>query len=421
MNELKTQAVAMLCFVWLIGLLSGCASGRISKNVAYLYSGKSVIPEVKIKTHYIGNDTVAVYMGIATNAITFDQNQTTRFGVLLRLYYNKNGKTDELADSAYLLLTAVKSETAYTILTHNMHVAPGNNYLLQAYAVEESNRKGYRGEAGIWRKTPYNEQDEQNYLLTNAATDEVLFDAYNKQGTQLRVNYRNQTYANFTVQYFLPVPYMAPPPFTPLKEAPLPAKPDSVFTTTAYLTLNRQGMYFIRADTNKLAGIAIVCTDAAYPKLTTASDLIEALRYITRNEEYTQMLNADNPKAAVDDFWLTRAGSADRGRILIKEYYGRVQRANQFFTTFREGWKTDRGIIYIVYGIPDALYKLPDAETWVYYIKGSQNKLQFDFQRQDLPFTNQNYRLIRDLYYESSWQNAVYEWRNGIITNTNAE
>ncbi|MDZ7822184.1 MAG: GWxTD domain-containing protein [Candidatus Marinimicrobia bacterium] len=40
---------------------------------------------------------------------------------------------------------------------------------------------------------------------------------------------------------------------------------------------------------------------------------------------------------------------------LMNEYYYRVQTANQRFSGQREGWRSDRGMIYIIYGEPDAV------------------------------------------------------------------
>jgi len=407
-----------IVFFCLIIGFSTCKTGKLNQNVAYRYSGKSALPTVKLKAHHIGNDSMRIYMGLNTSEISFDPQNMAYFSVMLRLYHNINGKTTQLADSVVFLRAATYNTLPTTTFDYTLYVPPQHEYLLHAYLVEDGTKKGYKGQMGLWRKKPYNQQDEQNYLLKNAQTDEVIYDNIVKKDNPVRIYYRNKTYAHFTVQYYPPAKGMALPPYSDNKENHLPTTPDSTFTTSAYLSPNREGIYYIQADTNTLAGITLLCVDNSFPKITTAADLIESLRYITRNEEYRDMLRAENPKASVDNFWLTRAGSPDRGRVLIKEYYSRVQRANEFFTTFQEGWKTDRGIIYIVYGQPEAVYLLPNAETWVYYPKGNQPKLQFDFIRQDLPFTNQHYHLIRDINYEPSWQNAVYEWRNGIITNT---
>ena len=42
--------------------------------------------------------------------------------------------------------------------------------------------------------------------------------------------------------------------------------------------------------------------------------------------------------------------SLERAKELIKNYYGRLQHANLFFTSYLEGWKTDRGMIFMIFG-----------------------------------------------------------------------
>lgn len=66
--------------------------------------------------------------------------------------------------------------------------------------------------------------------------------------------------------------------------------------------------------------------------------------------------------------------SAD-ARTSMEEYYNRVAYANRQFTHFFEGWKSDRGMIYILFGPPDNVERYPfnidskPYEIWHYYRK----------------------------------------------------
>jgi hypothetical protein len=57
----------------------------------------------------------------------------------------------------------------------------------------------------------------------------------------------------------------------------------------------------------------------------------------------------------------------------MEEYYRRVAFANRSFTTFRDGWKTDRGMVYIILGPPDEIERRPFNRgnkpyvVWSYY------------------------------------------------------
>ena len=92
-------------------------------------------------------------------------------------------------------------------------------------------------------------------------------------------------------------------------------------------------------------------------------------------DEYRQILSSQKIKLEIDNFWLKTSGSTERARELIKIYYNRVKYANEYFTSDREGWKTDRGMIYVLFGPPAKLYKSDNEEKWVYI----QNNLEVPF------------------------------------------
>jgi len=65
---------------------------------------------------------------------------------------------------------------------------------------------------------------------------------------------------------------------------------------------------------------------------------------------------------------------------LMDEYYRRIAFSNANFSVYRDGWKTDMGLVYIVLGPPDDIERNPynvDAtvfrrpvyayESWFYY------------------------------------------------------
>jgi len=127
------------------------------------------------------------------------------------------------------------------------------------------------------------------------------------------------------------------------------------------------------------------------------------------------MRRNENQKLAVDNFWINTAGSIDKARELIRIYYNRVFYANYFFVSYKEGWKTDRGMIYIIYGPPDVLYKNDEEERWIYRnSKGTEN-ISFTFRKVENPFTQNDFVLNRSDELDSRWGEAISSWRNGLI------
>jgi GWxTD domain-containing protein len=144
---------------------------------------------------------------------------------------------------------------------------------------------------------------------------------------------------------------------------------------------------------------------------------MEPVRYLTTRREYDEMKANKDLKNAVDKFWLETGGNAERTRYLIKKYYSRVQFANENFTSYLEGWKTDRGIIYIIFGPPHMVYRSSKTEVWIYGEASAAMSLNFSFIKVINPFTDNDYTLSRAPVYEANWYRAVDMWRQGRVYN----
>jgi hypothetical protein len=93
----------------------------------------------------------------------------------------------------------------------------------------------------------------------------------------------------------------------------------------------------------------------------------------------------------------------------MRNYFKRVEAANQYFSSYKEGWKTDRGMIYIIYGIPDEVYLFEDREVWEY--KNEDFKERFQFVKSATIFDPENYVLIREKSFTNDWYNMIDLWR----------
>lgn len=155
---------------------------------------------------------------------------------------------------------------------------------------------------------------------------------------------------------------------------------------------------------------------STFPQINDASDLLNPLRFLMSDDEFKKMQNAPDLKMAVDQFWLESGGSKDRARELIKAYYKKVVRANQMFTNTSEGWKTDQGIIYLIFGEPDRLFDSDQSQLWVYLENGRMAPVNFEFKKIATPF-GPSLQLQRDRLYKPIWYMAVDAWRNGFINN----
>jgi GWxTD domain-containing protein len=174
------------------------------------------------------------------------------------------------------------------------------------------------------------------------------------------------------------------------------------------------GFYSIQMGMAANSGILLV-GENKYPDLSTAKELIDPLRYLTTSKERDELYKAEDPKKAVDNFWLEAAGNATLARNLIRTYYSRVADANRLFTSHKPGWMTDRGMIFIGLGQPAEVHRFDNREEWSYLATDAHPAVVFIFLRKEQPLTQNHFELVRDPIYEPIWYEVAERWRKGII------
>ncbi len=233
----------------------------------------------------------------------------------------------------------------------------------------------------------------------------------------LRLVTEDTSSRQFLVKYFsrdFPPPI---PAFVEKYRAPFNYSPDSTFALelkngkTPFFIPEKTGFYFFQPDTSILQGPSLFRMDPGFPKVTQHSLMLDALKYITSAREFQQLKSYNYPKVAVDSFWIVNAGRPDLATELIRKYYLRVETANKLYTSYTDGWKTDRGMIYIVIGKPSKVFRSFEQEVWIYGEYDDPRALKFYFNKAQNPFTDNDYVLVRNQYYKSVWYQNVQIWR----------
>ncbi|MGH7452503.1 MAG: GWxTD domain-containing protein, partial [bacterium] len=155
----------------------------------------------------------------------------------------------------------------------------------------------------------------------------------------------------------------------------------SIGTTILKVTVEQNGA---RAE----ASLPIYANVGFSPKqgqsLTT---LIDPMRYIMEGKDWQVLKEAgpDERLKIFKEFWDARQPlkgeplKSDEENPLLAEFFLRVEEANwRFDWTRLEGWRTDRGRIFIIYGEPDSIQRQYDQrrqttfEIWTYRELGRQ-------------------------------------------------
>ncbi len=166
--------------------------------------------------------------------------------------------------------------------------------------------------------------------------------------------------------------------------------------------------YLIQEDSTAQNGLTLLNCPDYYPAQRRIEELVPPLTYISTESELNTLKNKMS-KGAFESFWVNTYGSRFRAKSAIRNFYNRVETVNRLFTDYKQGWKTDRGVIYLIFGKPDKVFRSERSEVWQ-YITGEE----FEFIRISTLFTSSMYTLKRDREYEQVWYNQVGELRKGM-------
>lgn len=181
------------------------------------------------------------------------------------------------------------------------------------------------------------------------------------------------------------------------------------------VTLKEEGMYVLTRNPEDVKdGYGFLVVDERFPRDTDPQTLKEALVYMSTAKEIEGAGTFNLAKDAMDMYFLNLAkGDQELARKIIRGYYKRVEEANEFFTNYKEGWKTDKGMVYIVMGPPARVQRNRTREVWMYSQNRNTSEIVYTFYRKPNVFTEQNYELVRYPEYSAFWYPYVESWRTG--------
>lgn len=192
-----------------------------------------------------------------------------------------------------------------------------------------------------------------------------------------------------------------------------------------------RGNYRFEVNTNESLGPSLFkardfgIKSPNYPSLKTAEELARPLIYLMGEKDHNQLMaiqNSDSLKQAIDRFWLMHIGDKSKAKSVIELYYERVEEANKQFSSFKEGWKTDTGMMYILFGPPWYVDQRLDVMTWSYAYDRTNPYYNYIFRRSKLrsefyPFNN--YLLQRHQQYFNTNYQQIQLWLTGHILTRN--
>ncbi|MBN2481244.1 MAG: GWxTD domain-containing protein [Bacteroidales bacterium] len=339
----------------------------------------------------------------------------------VKITYYLNDLTDPdrpfQADSGVHIYNIRREDAQRRFITQiPMRTTAGKFYQLTVVARDQVRKEESQTNLYVDRRSEFS---GQNFMIIDVNENIPFFQPYVLGDAFFRIRSAVVRYDTVYVSFYgqeIPLPR---PSFSLARENEYFRNPDSLwvmsFTNDNIYRLNYQGIYHFQFDTVGDAGLTLFNFGPSYPHVEYAEELIDPLAYLTTSAEYAEMKGAQNLKLALDNFWLDKAGSPERARELIRIYYNRVYYSNYYFTAARPGWKTDRGMIFIIYGPPQTVTTTTNQEKWVYYRNNFTSAVTFIFDLVPTTYSLENYVLQRSENYDTYWRQAVDTWRRGNI------
>ena len=406
-------------------LLAGCFFGdKISnENLAYTYRGSASVFHPEFIIYHFSDDSSRLFYKLNTDELLYTKQDDQRFSAVFKITYLLYNSIDAktTADSGSVIIKDSRGQSPSNTLIGHIDFKSGYfPYGVLEIKLSDLNRKQ---NANFFVKIDKStKQSRQTFLIALNSFDQPCFHNYVTADDTFKIQNRDHNVTHLFVKYYKRAFQIALPPFAIENPQGFDYKPDSLFTVDISnnnsFTLKKEGFYHFQIDTGaNREGLTIYRFQEDYPTVANAMQLIEPLRYINTRKEFDDLFGNQNKKLALDKFWMGMGGNQDRSRELIRRYYNRVLNANTYFSSHMEGWKTDRGLIYIVFGPPNVVYKSDNGESWTYGESGAMLSLNFNFTRVNNPFTDNDFDLERAPLYETSWYRAVDIWRQGRVYN----
>ncbi|MBW3469969.1 GWxTD domain-containing protein [Arthrospiribacter ruber] len=240
---------------------------------------------------------------------------------------------------------------------------------------------------------------DQNFIVKN--------DAVEFRGSTTAMLHKFHYPASFDV----PLPPMEIRPAAVPREVTVNYQGDFLLNTPK--KFEEDGYFLIQSDTNSTKGMMLRTVHDAFPKVKDYDEMVEMVVYISTRKEHESLNAAEDAKIALDQYWIGLTKDEDQAKKLIREYFKQIEFANILFTDFKEGWKTDRGMVYTVMGPPNEVSFKLNGEIWSYLVANSNSKITFTFARVKNILTPNYYILNRSRSLQPEWFKSITLWRNG--------
>ena len=279
-------------------------------------------------------------------------------------------------------------------LSHRSFVLPSKKYYIRTVVTDKDSRQEFSSENFytvkdfsikpsmsdimlISNKTVVNGNNKIVPNVSRNITDsengiEIFYEVYSDSAETIELEYIISNDADEDVIY------------SETKEQELKAGTTQIFYTFLDSALSL-GTYHLSVYTKEAGGDSVLGTTKKFfsrlaglpSNIVDIDKAIAQMVYIASPEEINNMEDGKDEKERTKRFLVFWKGKdpspGNEQNEVFEEYFRRIDYCNKNFSQYMEGWKTDRGMVYIILGSPNNIDRHPfeydskPYEVWQYY------------------------------------------------------
>lgn len=435
LKRFTVNKTALTAAAIILVLGSSCSiqqkSATDTKDLSYIYNPAKNGFKPDISVFNEDAETSVLSIGIPRSQFQFSEANpegVAKASVLLSVKLYDNTLGGILADTAQFKYDLSRDEFGGAYIFHvPLKAYEGKSYSVETKIIDLIRQRTVQTFTDFERTGRYS---KLNYKIRDYFSGNELQSNVIKRDQYINILAPSLQPDTLWLFYYKAVKELPAPPSTVLPEVTLSPEPEMIiplaYSDTLPMMFPKEGIYLFSPDSLIREGLVLFNFGPDHPTMTSPETMIPPLAYFATPEEMDTLLTAEKPKLALDQFWLHRTGSIERSKELIRIYYNRTLFSNYYFSSYKAGWLTDRGMIYILYGPPDKLYKNTEGESWGYRKPPVKSRwgskytvadefLWFNFRKQTSVFTDNDFVLNRASTPISYWDIAVAKWREGKV------
>ena len=401
----------------LIISITACGPSKGYLAGASAYQDEEQLWDPGYRVYHLSDNTTRFYFIIPPGDILYVRNPNTyKFEASAEIGYRIVSNNNTPLETGTVEIKKEEDKIPNEALIGYFDIKiPSGSYYYAKVVLDDKLRNKQFTEILTINKTNYT--SKENFIITDT-TNRVNFLDYINPNEKIKISSERIKSSKLFVTKFELDESFPTPIYIDRDVKQNKLRIDTVFSifSDQYISFQEKGIYLVSRDSASTAGLALFNFYEGYPLIAQKENLAPPMRYITSDEEFNSLdIGSESSKLKTEQLWASMSSSLPTTEKQLVTYYKRVQYSNIYYTSHKEGWKTDRGLVYTIFGQPSNIYKTPKEEKWSYGLTNSSLEFNFKFTKNRNPLSDNDFELKRNSNMKEIWQKAIETWRKGKV------